>query len=111
MIDKLAGTFGGGLMAEIKAHPYTTLTSMLALGVALVAVTTRAPANDVQSLNVTVSEIRVSLLEKGILDTKIAYCRATQKLFLTTRLAEQLREYQRTTGREFRVPACEELGT
>ena len=98
-------------MSEVKAHPWTTSLAVLAFGASALSYTSRAPAEDVQALKASLGSIQVQLVEKGILDTRAAQCKAESKGFLTARLAELQLEYYRRTGREYRVPDCSELGS
>lgn len=110
MVDKLLAAVVGGLMSEVKAHPWTTLVSAGALGLAIITYARAAPADDVAVVKASLQSIQVTLLEQKIIDAAANRCRAASKMFFTERLATLQREYVMTAGREYRVPTCEEIG-
>lgn len=110
MVDKLLIAAFGGLMNELKSHPWTTLASAGALAVSIFTYSKAAPADAVQKVEASLHGIQVTLLESKILDAAANRCRAVSKMFFTERLATLQREYVLVAGREYRVPTCEEIG-
>ena len=71
-----------------------------------------AMAEDVKGVNDQVREIKLSLLEQRIFDTRLRHCTASTpeaRQFWRQTLTSLMSEYRVLAGAEYRLPTCEEL--
>ncbi len=74
-----------------------------------------ASSDDVQQVKEATNNIQAMLIERDIYDARREQCRAMRDNDVaakptTLRRLEQLRmDYQRITGREYRLPGCDEI--
>lgn len=83
------------------------------LGLALLVTTKYAKASSLEDVSEDVADVRLYLLQKDIIDTRVIQCTSVsgQKVWYENRIGELQRKYARLnpTGREYQMPRCEDL--
>lgn len=112
MVDKLFGFFLGGVMAEIKMHPWTTLTAAAALGLVLYSEFDHAKAADVSAIAEQLKDIRAAQVEDKLINARMRYCHAQddeQRQYFRELVSEYGEQYRKVTGRIYVLPNCNEV--
>lgn len=110
-MDKIYAIVLGGLMEDVKAHPWATLSSLMALLLVIYTMKTHASSTDVADLKSVVEEIRISQLEDKIDSSLRRFCSSSngQKEYFRQQVIEYSRQYEKFTGRHYVKPACTDL--
>ena len=125
MLEKFSMVLFGGIMAEVKAHPYTTLLALFAFGLASSVMVTQAPANELVAVKASLArtekqlqKIIVGQVEAKIIIARVEFCRAqastdpeaaARRTFLAAKVREHVNEYYDLTQRAYALPPCGEL--
>jgi len=115
----IVGTMFTGMMDEMRTHPYTTLSSVIAFSLAMYmffyptqAEELTAVKSQVAAVTQTVVEIRASQIEDKIVSARIRFCNATsedQKNYFRMLVNEYLDSYRKLTDRQYPLPRCDEI--
>jgi hypothetical protein len=105
----VATDIAGRLLDALSPRQICLVCLLITVLVALWAGRTFANDSEVTALRGEVATVRVSLVEKAILDTLAVRCRAADKSFATSRLQALRAEYFQLTRREYPLPTCEEI--
>lgn len=113
------GTMFTGMMDEMKTHPYTTLSSVIAFSMAMYlffyptqAEELSSVKNQVAAVTQTVVEIRASQIEDKIVSARIRFCNASsedQKNYFRILTNEYAENYRKLTDRNYPLPRCDEI--
>lgn len=115
MVDKLVQWTIGGLVSEMKQHPWTTLVAIAALLLTAYNMNTHADAAEVAGLKTTVTEILAGQIEVKLIDARVRYCEAQREdnvdseKFYRSLTADYAERYRKATGRAYILPSCAEV--
>lgn len=108
-----------GMMDEMKTHPYTTLSSVIAFSMAMYLFFYPTQAEELSSVKAQVSavtqtvvEIRASQIEDKIVSARLRFCHATsddQRNYFRALTNEYTDSYRKLTERNYPLPRCDEI--
>lgn len=112
-------TMFSGMMDEMRSHPYTTLSSVIAFSMAMYlffyptqAEELSSVKNQVAAVTQTVVDIRASQIEDKIISARIRFCDASsedQKNYFRILTNEYAESYRKLTDRNYPLPRCDEI--
>lgn len=115
MVDKLIQWTLGGLISEMKQHPWTTLAAVAALSLTSYNMNVHADAAEVAGLKTTVNEILAGQIEVKLIDARVRYCEAQRAhneesiRFYRDLTSDYAERYRKVTERTYVLPNCNEV--
>lgn len=112
MLDKLAASFLGGLINDMRDHPWTALAALVALGMAMYNWNTHAKAADMAAVQVQLTEILAGQMEVKLLDARVRYCQSSNaegRTYFRNLTAEYQERYRKLAGRDYDLPSCDDI--
>jgi ElaB/YqjD/DUF883 family membrane-anchored ribosome-binding protein len=122
VVDKIFGYFVGGVVGEMKDHPWTMLVLAGCIGLLTFNTYHHANADDLTGIRSevamvasAVNDIRAAQIEDKILAARSRFCKALkdgdvqQKHYFGELTSEYQEQYRKVTGRVYLTPSCDEV--
>jgi len=112
VVDKLFGLFLGGIVSELKSHPWTTLSAAFALGGVVYFGNVHASADDMKAVAIQIRDIRAAQIEDKLLNARERYCHSEdeqQQRYFRQLVSDYQQQYRTLMGEHYVLPSCAEV--